>query len=62
MKYGKKELEAIVAPLGNHYVLSFVEGGELPMEFRGLFTSPTVAYQHAQSVMDQGRTPASNKE
>lgn len=62
MVYGKKELRAVVAPMGNHYVLEFKEGGELPKEFQGMFTSPTLAIKHAEGLVRQGRTPLSKKD
>jgi hypothetical protein len=41
--YGKKEIKIERAPIGAHFTISFAEGGQLPKEMKGMFTSHTEA-------------------
>ena len=52
MKYGNKEIEAMRAPMGNHYVLAFTTGGELPKELGGLYTSQGIAFEAVATYLD----------
>jgi len=58
MKYGNKELRVVTAPLGNHYVLQFTTGGELPAAFQGMFTSQSAAWQAVTNYEKVAKEPA----
>jgi len=51
MKYGNKEIEAVRAPMGNHYVLTFTSGGEIPKELNGLYTTVGIALEAVKTFV-----------
>jgi len=51
MQYGSKEINAVRAPMGNHYVLAFSSGGELPKELTGLFTTAGIALEAVETFL-----------
>lgn len=45
MNHKSKTLLVGPAPFGNHYHIFFKEGGTIPEELRGMYTSPEFAYR-----------------